>query len=205
MKTKILASLVAASMMAFAGSALAGDWYAAGSVGSSSVDVSKTDLDGQMVSAGFTGVSSSLDKNDTAYKLQLGYQFNPNFALEGGYVDLGKAKYSVSYTGPVAGSGQAEISAKGWNVNAVGIIPLSNDFSVLGKVGLIDAKVEISGPAGSVSDTSWKATWGVGGAYNFSKTMAVRLEYDRYSKLGNNNTTGEGDVDLWSVGLVYKF
>lgn len=75
MKTKIIASLVAASMMAFAGYASAGDWYVAGSVGSSDFDTgSKASIDGSLVAAGVTGLSSSLDKNDTAYKFQLGYQ-----------------------------------------------------------------------------------------------------------------------------------
>ncbi|MBA3903537.1 MAG: hypothetical protein C0522_07685 [Rhodocyclaceae bacterium] len=188
----------------------AGDIYVVGSVGRSSADINKNDIDSALVSAGATGVSSSLDKNDTGYKLQLGYQFNQNFAVEGGYIDLGKATYSASFTG---GSASASVKATGWNVAAVGILPINDAFSVFGKVGTIDAKVEAnvsaSGPggtaSGSASATKWKTLWGVGATYNISKQVGVRVEYEQFNNLGDKNTTGEADVSLVSAGVVFKF
>jgi hypothetical protein len=38
-----------------------------------------------------------------------------------------------------------------------------------------------------------------------SKNVSFRADYDRYAKLGDNNSTGEGDVDLYSLAVAYKF
>lgn len=193
-------------------SASAGDWYGVGSIGRSSLpnDNSKGDIDSALVSAGATGLSSSFDDSDTGYKLQLGYQFNQNWAVEGGYVDLGEFKYHASYTG---GAANAKAKADGWNIDVVGILPINDQFSVFGKLGFIDAKVKIdasaTGPGGSASgsadDTCWKGTWGVGATYNFSKTIGIRAEWERFDKLGDKGSTGESNVNLLSVGLSFKF
>lgn len=206
-KACVVAALLAASITP----ALAGDFYVLGSVGRSSMkDNSKSNADAVLAAAGFRNISSSLDTTDTGYKLQLGYQYNPNFAVEAGYVDLGKEKYSATYTG---GSASATAKAAGWNIAAVGIVPLNDQFSLFGKLGLIDAKVETSGTvslgaasaSANASATKWKPNYGIGATYNFTKTVGMRAEYERFQKLGDSNTTGESNVDLLSLGVVVKF
>lgn len=204
-KLVAIAALAVATAPAFAG-----DVYVLGSVGRSTLDLDKSEIDRDLVAAGAANLSSSLDKSDTAYKLQLGYQFNQNFAVEGGYIDLGKGGYAASFTGGVA---NASVKATGWNISAVGILPINDTFSVFGKVGAIDAKVEANVSAtgtggtasGSASATKWKTLWGVGATYNLSKQVGIRLEYEEFNNLGDKNTTGEGDVSLVSAGVVFKF
>jgi OOP family OmpA-OmpF porin len=208
MKIKALAAI--ALLAASVTPALAGDIYVLGAIGRSSVYEDNSQIDRELVSAGATNVSSSIDRTDTGYKLQLGYQFNPNFAVEGGYVSLGKMKYSATFTG---GSATLEGKASGWNIAAVGILPINDAFSAFGKLGVIRAKLETNvsatGPGGSASGstnaTNWKPTWGFGGIYNINKAVGVRLEYERFQKLGDNDTTGQPNVDLLSAGVAYKF
>lgn len=200
------------AVLAIAASSVAcAQMYVVGSVGSASVKgVNQSDIDQELIDAGVTGLTSSIDKRDTSYQVQLGYQVNKNFAVEGGYVDLGEVSYSASFTG---GSATAKVKASGINVAALGILPLSDAFSLYGKLGFIDAKVKAdvsaTGPggtaSGSASATKWKTNWGLGGTYNFSKQMGVRVAYDRYDNLGDNNTTGTADVDVISAGVVLKF
>jgi opacity protein-like surface antigen len=45
---------------------------------------------------------------------------------------------------------------------------------------------------------------GLGAQYNLSKSVGLRAEWERYFEVGDN-TTGEMDIDLISVGVVYKF
>lgn len=207
MKKFIFLSIFAASAAA---PALAGDVYVAASVGQSSIDVNQGRLDGLLRSAGAVAVSSSVNKTDTAYKIQMGYQFNPNIAIEGGYIDLGNTKYSASFTG---GNASANSKAAGLNIAALGILPINESFSVFGKLGMINAKVETTvsanGPGGaasaSASSTNWKPNYGFGATYNVNKQFGIRAEYEQFSKLGDANKTGEADVNLLSVGLSYKF
>jgi hypothetical protein len=128
--------------------------YILGSIGQSKVSIDKASFDNDLTTAGATGLSSTTDEKDTGYKLQLGYQYNQSFAIEGGYVDLGKFKYNATYTG---GAASAEVKAKGWNIDAVGIAPLNDAFSLLGKIGLIRGKVDTTvsatGPGGAASES----------------------------------------------------
>jgi len=208
-----LKSLLAVALVAGASSAMASDFYVAGSVGQSSINMGTGSIDADLRAEGFTGVSSNTDENDTAYKLTAGWQFHKNFALELGYFDLGKGNYTANFTGPVAGTVKAEWKADGWGIGIVGKLPINEQFSVFARVAAVDAKVKLnvsaSGPGVSVSDSAdsadWKGNYGLGAQWDFTKQFGVRAEYERFDKLGDSNKTGEADVDLWSVGLVFKF
>ena len=202
---------LAAALSLSMASAFAGDWYGVVSAGQSRIPSdTKSQTDSSLTGLGVTGLSSSMDDNDTGYKFQLGYKFSPNWALEGGYVDLGKFNYNATFTG---GTANAQVKASGINLAAVGTYPISEQFSIFGKLGFIDAKVEenasATGPGGagtgSASSTKVKTNYGFGASYSFSKDWGVRAEWERFSKLGDNNTTGESDVDLLSVGVVFDF
>jgi OOP family OmpA-OmpF porin len=184
--------------------------YVLGSIGRTTVDLDKGRLDGILTSAGAAALSSSLDKNDTGYKIQVGYQVNPNLAVEGGWIDLGKASYSATFTG---GNAKADVKASGFNIAALGILPINASFSFFGKLGLIDAKVDASASAvgaggaawASATATNWKPYLGLGGTFNVNKQIGIRAEYEQFNKLGDANTTGRGNVDLLSLGVVFKF
>lgn len=203
-KIGVVAVTLAASSIASA------QGYVVGAIGRSDININKATLDGALTSAGATGVSSTVKNDDTAYKILFGYQFNPNFAVEGGYVDLGKASYSATFTG---GNANASVKASGPVIAALGIVPINDSVSLFGKLGVIDAKVSANvsatGPGGtasaSPSSTKWKTNYGVGGNYNFTKQVDVRIEYEQFSKLGDSNSTGTSSVNLLSAGIVVKF
>lgn len=208
--------LVMASALAFAASAQAAGGeggYVVGSVGSTKLKVDKSAIDNELIGLGVTNLSSSVDESDTGYKLAFGYRYNQNLALEVGYANLGKAKYSA--TGTFAGAptaANAEIKADGWTIAAIGILPINNAFSIFGKIGTIDATVKGSATAtvgtgfgsSSSKSTKWKGNYGIGADYNFTPAIGVRAEYEVFSKLGDDNV-GKSDVDMLSIGLVVKF
>ena len=154
-----------------------------------------------------TGLGNpSKDDTGTGFKVGGGYAFTRNFAVEGAYVDLGKATASGTFGGSNA---SATFKSSGLLVAAVGMVPLSQQFSLLGRLGLINATVKIDATLGNASasdkSTDMKTTFGVGASYSFTPKFAVRADYDVYQKLGDNATTGESDVNMLSVGVVYKF
>lgn len=207
---KVAVALIALSAASTVFAADDSGAYILGAVGVTKSSIDKTSFDDALTSVGVTGLSSSTDETDTGYKLQLGYKFNPNFAIEGGYVRLGKFKYDATFTG---GTANATVKADGWNIVAMGILPVGDTYSLLGRLGAIRAKVDATasatGPGGSALDnvdaTENNFTYGLGVAYNMSKSTSIRIDYDRYAKLGDNSSTGEGDADLYSLGVGYKF
>jgi OmpA-OmpF porin, OOP family len=189
----------------------AGPWYVYGAVGMDKFEVNKGEIDDEL--AAITGVrpSSSLDDKDTMIAFQVGYKVNRNFALEAGYYDLGKATYRATFPGAVTAT--EDVMATGWGLSAVGILPMADKFSLFARLGMIDGKIEetarVSGPGGSASAsataTKWKPMYGIGAMYDFTDAVTVRAEYQKFSKLGDENTTGEGDVTGFTLGLMFHF
>jgi len=210
--TKMISALALATLCtgAFAQQAASTGLYLYGALGSSRIENNQGQLDSILTGAGATGLSSSLDKTDTGYKLQAGYMFNRTFGVEGGWVDLGKFRYSAAYAG---GSLNSDISVSGFNVAAIAAWPVMDRLSVFGKAGALYAETKASangaGPGGAATlaakDKTWVGDLGVGVSYDLSQNLAVRAEYERFFDVGNASTTGKSDVDLVSVGLKYSF
>lgn len=179
--------------------------YLLGSAGQSKYKLSKDDFDNALRGAGAIGVTSTTHENDSAYKIQLGYQFTPNFALEAGYIDLGKARYTANFLG---GSANASVKAQGVNVATLGIIPIYGSASLFAKVGVINAKantnLSTSQQNVSIESTHLRANTGLGFNYGFTKSLGVRVEYEQFYKLGDTHG-GTQRVDFWSMGIAYKF
>ena len=159
-----------------------------------------------MRSGGFSSAVISDDDRDRGGKIFGGYQFNKNFGAELGYVNLGKATASGVILGvPVTVSEKA----KGFELLGVGTLPLADKFSAYGKLGFfrwdVDASATIGGLSASLSENGTDLTYGIGLKYDFAKNIGARLEWQRYKDLGNNATTGKSDVDLVSIGIVFKF
>lgn len=243
---RIAAGLVLAIAAISSASALelAGEMYVVGSVGRAGVNQTEVQVNNNNIMWGsrapvqgfetmfvntLQGLRSAQTSSRNGYKLQLGYEFSPNFAVEGGYTDLGKTEYTATYSTQWAGVSSpstpggtpqtgysvvknAEIS--GWNVAGVGIYPLNASFSVFAKLGMLYARVKqtVSGKgpfSTSVEndDSNAKGYYGFGATYYpfKDKNFGVRAEFEKYLKVGDNSITGVPDVSLATVGISTKF
>lgn len=199
--SKLLTAVGFAVTTAFAGTALAqqrapeAGFYAGISVGQSEA---RDSCDG----AGDLGLSC--DEKDTAWKLFGGYQFNRNLAAEIGYTDR---LTKVSFGAP---GFSGDVKASAWELVGIGAFPIIDRFSVYGKAGLYRAetKASASAPAfgftASAKETNTDLTYGVGVKYDFTRNVGLRAEWQRYNDVGGGDI-GEDDVDVLSVGVVWKF
>lgn len=164
----------------------------------------QSSVDNALTSAGTNGFSSNMNTPDL-YKLQTGYQLDRNWALEGGYLGSNNASYSAS-GGNLPGSVTSSPSLKGWNMTGVGIMPIGNGFSLLGKLGVANmqesATVQGAGFSASTSGSKTDATYGIGAKYDFSNSVFVRLDLDSYN-IGNSNSASRSTVGMIDIG--YKF
>jgi OmpA-OmpF porin, OOP family len=116
--------------------------------------------------------------DDIGFKILGGYRFHPNIAAELGYGLLyDKASVEVTTLEAVA----------------VGMFPLGNQFSLIGKLGLANVDVEVPGG----SDDKTEITWGVGVQFDVSRNLGVRALWQRYET--------EDAVDFLAVGVTWRF
>ena len=209
---KISATLGLAVLAAIASSYAAADdtgWYGGANIGQSRATIDDARITSGLLGSGFSTTSIADDKRDTGYKIFGGYQFNRNFAVEGGYFDLGR--FGFAATTVPAGTLFGNIKLRGLNLDLVGTVPITEKFSAFGRVGVDYAQardnftgngtVSVLNSNPSKRDTNLK--FGLGLQYAFTPTLDMRLEAERYRI--NDAVGNKGDVDLVSLGLVYRF
>lgn len=185
-------------------------WYVGANAGFSKASIDAARIGRELTGAGFAIGTVSADDNHSGGRLFAGYQFHRNFAVEGGYVDLGRFTYVATTTAPV-GVLEGKMRRQGASVDLVATLPITNSFSALGRVGLVYTSVRdtLTGTGGVVvpypnpgkSDTS--AKFGLGIQYDLSKSLGLRGEVERYQI---SDTAGNvGTIDLYTAGLVVKF
>jgi OmpA-OmpF porin, OOP family len=185
-------------------------WYAGGSIGRTGASIDDNRITRGLAGQGLTTLS--IDDHDTnhGYKIFGGYQFHRNFAVEAGYFDLGHFGYTAR-TNPT-GSLSGDVRFKGVNLDLVGLWPITDRFSALARVGVTSERARgnfsstgaVSLPfAASTSERSTNLKFGAGLMYDFTPSLGVRVEAERYRV--NDSVGNKGHVDMVSVGLVYRF
>jgi OmpA-OmpF porin, OOP family len=184
-------------------------WYAGGNAGESLATIDNARITSGLLNDGFGVTSIKDDDHHFGYKLFGGYQFNRYLALEGGYFDLGQFGYTANTVPPGAMTGNAKFS--GMNLDAIGILPLTEKFAAFGRFGYdyTYTRDRFAGygavivPQPSRSDDSSNYKFGFGLQYAFTRSFDMRLEAERYRV--NDAVGNRGDIDLISVGLLYRF
>ena len=197
----VLSGLVAASQ------APAQGFYIGGSIGQSDID---SDI-------AFPGLitSGTVDGKDTAFKIFGGYQFNQYFGLDLAWLDPGRPSYNGRFRSFTVNGGTVKI--RGLNFSAVGTIPLNPSFALFGKLGVFAWEAKSSDTTGGVpfsaTDNGGDLSVGLGASFNFTKNFGMRVEWERfnagggddYSSTGFPNVTSSANIDLVSLGIVYRF
>ncbi len=124
-------------------------------------------------------------KNATAGGVGVGYAFSPVVAVELSYNDYGKVSF-----GGVGGK------ATSTQLSALLSAPISNEFSVYGRLGAASTERKVDGFGNSDSNRKTEAVYGVGLGYNFVKNIKGTIEYQR---LDNSK------VDAIVAGVKFGF
>ena len=193
-------------------SAIADDapgWYLGGNVGRTRNHFDNGNIVNSLAGQGFRVNSNTGDEHDTGYKIFGGYQINRNFAVEGGYFDLGRLRYTFN-TVP-SGSFNGDSRVRGLNLDLVGILPVWDRFSVFGRVGANYARTRssFSGTSNialnnfSTRNNETNIKGGLGLQYAITPALSVRGELERYRI--SDPIRNRGHIDMASIGLVYRF
>ena len=191
-KKALVASCLVIGSMVAATQALA-EAFIGGSIGQGDI--------GDEITTGLIDGNQTIDGKDTAWKIFGGYMFNRHFGLEAAYVNLGELSYSGTFQGAAVTGGKVELS--GINIAALGAYPVTEQFSVFGKIGLFLWDAEASDTTAGLGAFSAKedgtdVSFGVGVGYNFTRNLGVRAEWEMFK-------ADEADASLISIGLVWRF
>jgi OOP family OmpA-OmpF porin len=184
-------------------------FYGGASVGQSRAKIDDARITADLLSQGFVTSAMTNDESSVAYKVFGGYQFNRYVGVEGGYFNLGRFAFK-STTAP-AGTLDGKIRLHGINLDLVGTLPMTERLSAIARVGAQHASAhdDFAGSGAVIvlaanprkSETNYK--FGAGLQYAFTPNLMMRGEAERYRI--NDAVGNHGDVNLFSVGLVFAF
>ena len=222
MKTR---TLIAAGLIGFAmagiASAQAGrpsSWeamprfYFGGGLGWSNLDLNTTDFPsgGSISTATGVPVTDSRDQNSLGWKLFGGWRALEWLNIEGGYTNLGRA--TVQYSS-VAGFVDATLKSQAVTASFVPQWEIVRGLSFFGRLGAAyswtntDASGMVAGfpLGGNGNSNAWTFLWGGGLAYEFNPRFGVRMEYENYGSVGEQNGSGRANATLVSGSGIVRF
>jgi OmpA-OmpF porin, OOP family len=173
---------------------------------------------------------SSLDDSVSVWGLNLGYRFGKYFATEVGYAKLGEASYRLPVLvteteTPAAGASTVttyvseratQFTSAGPTISALGMLPLGQYFDLHVRAGiyLADTRVtnrtrDVQFNTGNINHMRVDASQteifgGLGGAWNINENFVLRLEYQRYLDVGDDEKTGESDIDVFNLAVLFR-
>lgn len=160
----------------------------------------------------------NLSNNGLAGRLALGYQFNQNFAVEAGYLQLGQRKVNVTqHMAPLHSNGSLNLQQNAIDLVGKAMLPVASKLNVYGKLGVAYLTTAIKGELSSdeishvsldfnnnvgVNKHIWAPEAAVGVSYDISPNVSVDTSWTHIQPLGHNNP---GNIDFVAVGLGYNF
>jgi OmpA-OmpF porin, OOP family len=191
--------------------ALAQDNYFYGglSAGKTRANLHSESITSGLLAPGQTASLTSSSAKDNGYKVFAGYQLNRYLALEGGFFHLGEFSFDNAVT--PAGTLHGQVRVQGANADLVGLLPITDNFSLLARVGANYARTRdtfTTTGAASVananpSDRQGNYKAGVGLQYAFANWVQMRIEAERYRV--SDAVGGKLNANMYSVGLVFPF
>lgn len=151
-------------------------------------------------SAGFSDYTLSCSgglqcaDRDVGLKIYAGSRINNILGFELGYLDLGKVEFAGG-----------DATARGVNASLLFNAAIGAASGVHAKVGTTYGRTDVSSlepgaPTGG--ETDFGLSYGLGVTAGLSRNWQLRADWDRYKF---EFASGDREIDLYSVGLQYRF
>lgn len=145
--------------------------------------------------AGAGGESYHVDDDDSVYKAFVGYEYNPYFATEAFYTDLGKPNL-------IRGGNVVDLKSKAYGLSLVGKLPVGAGFELFAKAGMAKWETEARGNLSATSDLDDNdgidPVYGAGVQFHYQHLL-LRTEYERY------DFDSDFKVDTYTASVGWQF
>ncbi|TLY47327.1 MAG: hypothetical protein E6K54_06850 [Gammaproteobacteria bacterium] len=166
-------------------------------------------------------LGKDLSNNGLAGRAAIGYQFNQNFAVEAGYLQLSDSKvqlnaYKVPNT-PLVADAKLKLQQNVIDFAGKGILPLTTNINVYGKLGVAyittdytahgkipgipAATLDLNGEA-NIAKHKWAPEAAIGVSYDITPNVSLDASLTHIQPLGNNKP---GNIDFAALGVGYNF
>jgi hypothetical protein len=154
-------------------------------------------------------LTASKSSAQSVHGLRLAYPLANHLQLSGTYDELASSGH-----GTMSAAGRLALapSVRAYGLDLVSAAPLFDRLSIFGRAGILTLRPEpgaaINGNFDAalpgLTQSATAARFGVGMRYDFSNRIGLRLEVERFRKLGGNSL-GEFSADNYSLGVLLKF
>jgi opacity protein-like surface antigen len=185
-------------------------WYAGFGFGQSRYRSVESGIDAERAALGQTSTTTSANTPTEAWKVYAGFQFNKYLGVEGGYANLNDMRATSIITAPSVRQLITEMKSDAWTLAAVGSYPVTEDFSVMAKLGaayvLSDKATKLTGTGVTTPQSWWVRSgddgfqpyYGVGMSYALLDNFKIRAEWERFA-------LDDFDIDLMTAGFSVAF
>jgi opacity protein-like surface antigen len=209
----VVAALLAGAspLCVAAGNALEGAYLGLG-VGAARAVFKQDDF-----ASGVPGITESKDASEVGYKLYFGAKAHRNLWIELGRSNFGR--FSHRYEATPDDFLVQEYKVTGWGLSLMPTLPLG-PVSLFARVGLFRSDTisqvgtssatvaaAIAGtPAGDSFRKTKKSTLlGAGMQIDLPGALGIRLDYEDYGDVGDQDNTGRARLRMLTAGLLYRF
>lgn len=139
--------------------------------------------------------SGEFDGNDTAFQIFAGYSFAKYFAVELSYVDAGTQRDRIEDI-------DVTNESSGIVVSGLAAIPLTEGFSIYGKLGYAFYDADATARRGNLQETERSSdedlVYGIGVDLAVLRGFGLRVEYEIVD-------VSNGDFEIVTVNATYRF
>lgn len=187
--------------------------YAGATGGEARTKLNGESLTAQFLDFGYSDAQTRNDKRAAAFRVFGGYQLNRYVGVEAGYADLGTFRLRTEVV--PQGSLDRRIDTTGFDVSLIGTLPVTNKFSVFARAGAFmgersttfsaSGSVELLTGIQGTKERKSNAIYGAGVFFELTPKIALRAEIAQTEKYSDSLLSQNPRIDMYSIGLQYRF
>jgi OmpA-like transmembrane domain len=152
------------------------------------------------------------DDEANAFGGFVGYRIFPYAAVELAYTHLGtlhEYQPAIAITPTITTAAvESELETQGPALSLLALMPLTDRWDVYLRGGMLFADQKVSHtsvfPRQETTYGSDSLLFGVGTQFDFGAHWTVRLDFQRFDSVGEDNGIGETDIDVISLGVLFR-